>query len=81
MYRCDARGLSPPLVTGLVTGNGLAFSPDGHTLYLSDSHPSVQRVWAFDLDAGGAPSNRREFIDMNAHPGRPDGAAVDPEGG
>ncbi len=81
LYRCDAHGLSAPLVTGLVTGNGLAFSPDGCTMYLSDSHPSVQRVWTFDLDAAGVPSNRHEFIDMHAHPGRPDGAAVDTEGG
>ena len=81
LYRCDARGLSAPLVTGLVTGNGLGFSPDGHTLYLSDSHPDVQRIWSFDLDADGAPANRRVFVDMKLHPGRPDGAAVDAEGG
>jgi len=80
LFRCDARGLSAPVVNGLVTGNGLGFSADGGTMYLSDSHPSVQRVWAFDLDAAGAPSKRRDFIDMNAHPGRPDGAAVDAEG-
>ena len=80
LFRCDARGLSAPLVTGLVTGNGLGFSADGGTMFLSDSHPSVQRVWAFDVDAAGVPSKRREFIDMNPHPGRPDGAAVDAEG-
>lgn len=27
------------------------------------------------------PHARREFVDMNLHPGRPDGAAVDAEGG
>jgi sugar lactone lactonase YvrE len=81
LYRCDSRGLSAPLVTGLVTGNGLGFSPDGHTMYLSDSHPSVKRIWAFDLAADGTPSKRREFADMNRHSGRPDGAAVDAEGG
>lgn len=80
LWRLDARGLVP-MVDGLVTGNGLAFSPDGRTLYLSDSHPSVQRIWAFDLDAEGNLSNRREFVDMNDHPGRPDGAAVDADGG
>jgi sugar lactone lactonase YvrE len=37
----------------LATGNGLAFSADGRTLYLSDSHPSVQKIWAFDLAADG----------------------------
>lgn len=80
LYRYDRRGLVP-MVDGLITGNGLAFSPDGRTLYLSDSHPSVRRVWAFDLDAEGNLANRREFIDMNQHPGRPDGAAVDVHGG
>ncbi len=79
LYRYDARGLVP-MLEGLITGNGLGFSPDGRTLYLSDSHPTVQRVWAFDLDAQGNLSNRREFIDMNQHPGRPDGAAVDEDG-
>ncbi|MDN5510395.1 MAG: SMP-30/gluconolactonase/LRE family protein, partial [Pseudomonas sp.] len=45
-------------------------------------HPKVQKVWAFDYDIEtGTPSNRRLFIDMNDFPGRPDGAAVDAEGG
>jgi sugar lactone lactonase YvrE len=69
------------LVAGMVVPNGLAFSPDGCTMYLSDSHPSVQTVWAFDYDtATGTPSNRRVFVDMNPLPGRPDGAAVDADG-
>ena len=70
-----------PLVDGLIVPNGLAFSPDGRTMYLSDSHPSVQRIWAFDYDtATGRPANRRLFVDMTALPGRPDGAAVDEDG-
>ncbi|MGE3346524.1 MAG: SMP-30/gluconolactonase/LRE family protein [Ramlibacter sp.] len=81
LYRHDAQGLVPVL-GGLVTPNGLAFSPDGRTMYLSDSHPSVQKVWAFDYDtATGTPTNRRVLVDMTAHPGRPDGAAVDEDGG
>ena len=28
----------------------LAFSPDGTRMYLSDSHPDVQRIWQFDYD-------------------------------
>jgi sugar lactone lactonase YvrE len=44
------RGLSGPVVSGLLTQNGLAFSPDGRTMYLSDSHPARQQVWAFDYD-------------------------------
>jgi len=80
LFRFDHGTLSAPLVTGLVTQNGLAFSPDGRTAYLSDSHLSVRLVWAFDLSADGTLSNRREFIDMNRYAGRPDGAAVDADG-
>ena len=69
------------LLDGFITPNGMAFSPDGRTMYLSDSHPSVQCVWAFDYDIDrGTPSNRRLFIDMNPLPGRPDGAAIDEDG-
>jgi sugar lactone lactonase YvrE len=67
--------------TGFLTPNGMAFSPDGRTMYLSDSHPHSQQVWAFDYDAAtGTPRNRRLFIDMRPVPGRPDGAAVDADG-
>jgi sugar lactone lactonase YvrE len=69
------------LLDGFITPNGMAFSPDGRTMYLSDSHPSVQSVWAFDYDIeSGTPSKRRLFIDMNPLPGRPDGAAMDEDG-
>ena len=74
-------GLSRPFVNDLLTQNGLAWSPDGDLMYLSDSHPKSQLIWVFDYDvATGTPSNRRVFVDMNQHPGRPDGAAVDADG-
>ena len=81
LYRCDAQGLAHTGLQGLATGNGLGFSPDGRVMYLSDSHPSVQQVWAFDLGDDGVPRGRRLFIDFTQHPGRPDGAAVDADGG
>ena len=81
VYRYDPSGSLTSLLDGLITPNGMAFSPDGQTMYLSDSHPSVQLIWAFDYDtATGTPSNRRVFVDMNPLPGRPDGAAVDANG-
>ncbi|WP_419793688.1 SMP-30/gluconolactonase/LRE family protein [Pseudomonas palleroniana] len=81
LYRFAAGATPQAQLSGFITLNGLAFSPDGRTMYVSDSHPSVQQVWAFDYDLeSGTPSNRRVFIDMHAHPGRPDGAAVDADG-
>jgi sugar lactone lactonase YvrE len=81
VYFFDTNGLSAAKVEGLITPNGMAFSPDGATYYLSDSHPTVQKIWAFDFNsATGAIANGREFVDMTAHPGRPDGAAVDVDG-
>lgn len=85
LYRLDAdaarRGRVDAVIDDLIVPNGLAFSPDGKTMYLSDSHASRQMVWAFDYDVdSGTPHNRRVFIGMNAHPGRPDGAAVDADG-
>lgn len=82
LYRHDKDSTAPSLqLEDLIVPNGLAFSPDGRTMYLSDSHPSVQTIWAFDFDtATGTPSRRRVFVDMNPLPGRPDGAAVDADG-
>jgi sugar lactone lactonase YvrE len=82
LYRYDAvEGMSAPVVRNLVTQNGLAWSPDGTTMYLSDSHATRQVIWAFDYDpATGTPSGQRVFVDMTLHPGRPDGAAIDIDG-
>lgn len=83
LYRFSAGDTTlAPQLTDFIVPNGLAFSPDGRTMYLSDSHPSVQAVWAFDYDIDhGTPHRRRLFVDMTALPGRPDGAAVDVDGG
>lgn len=80
-YRLDEHGLSRPQLDGQYTTNGSAFSPDGLTFYRSDSHPSVQRVWAHDYDPdAGIIGPARTFIERLPVPGRPDGAAVDAEG-
>ena len=83
LYRYSA-GQSETLsaqLTDFIVPNGLAFSPDGKIMYLSDSHPSVQKIWAFDYDIdSGTPHNRRLFVDMNNYLGRPDGAAIDADG-
>jgi len=78
IYCLDERGLQGPVLQGYITPNGMAFSPDGTTAYLSDSHPSRQKIWKHTFDAAtGAWGPQVDWVDMQALPGRPDGAAVD----
>jgi sugar lactone lactonase YvrE len=81
LYRFDRRG-AEKLSEGFMTSNGLAFSPDGRTLYFSDTPRFV--IYRFDYDPDtGAATNRRVFTRIEptaTDRGRPDGAAVDMEG-
>ena len=80
LHRLDPDGTCTRLADGYMVSNGLAWSPDGRTLYHSDSRASV--IWAWDYDpATGAIANRREFARPTPEQGRPDGAAMDAEGG
>ncbi len=74
---------------GATTGNGLAFSPDGRTLYWADTPGHVIRAWDCDPAEGtlSAPREWHRFppkpaagSDLAGYGGRPDGAAVDVEG-
>jgi sugar lactone lactonase YvrE len=58
--------------------NGPAFSPDGRTMYHSDS--ARQLIYAFDLDETGAASSKRQFARFGEGEGYPDGMTVDSEG-
>lgn len=80
LYRVDPDGSVRRVETGLTVSNGLGWSPDGGTMYLTDS--PAQRIYAydFDLDAGTI-SARRVFADLRGEDGFPDGLAVDAEGG
>jgi sugar lactone lactonase YvrE len=81
LYCLDERGLTGPYVSDLYTPNGLAFSPDGSTMYFSDSHPKAQKIWRCDIDLQtGLLGERSLFVDMTDLPGRPDGAAMDTQG-
>lgn len=81
IYCLDSQGLRGPVLDGYITPNGMAFSPDGTTAYLSDSHPSVQKIWQHTFDgATGTWGPQTAWVDMQPLPGRPDGAAVDAEG-
>lgn len=87
LYRWDGQRLQQQ-AAGISASNGLAWSPDGRTLYWADTHQ--HRVFAFDFDATeGTLSRQRVFAefprkqpgqDLATYAGRPDGAAVDAEG-
>ena len=63
--------------------NGLAFSPDGRVLYVSDTSRAEREdgthgIYAFDVEDGKVLRNRRLFREME--PGIPDGFCVDDRG-
>ena len=60
--------------------NGMAWSADGRTFFLS--HSNSGRIIAFDYDPdGGRIANRRTFATIPSEDGIPDGAAIDLDGG
>ena len=80
-YRCDPDGRVTAHFDKLFTTNGSAFSPDGRTMYFSDSNPDVRTIWACDYDPDtGTPTGRRVFFDTGQVAGRPDGGTVDADG-
>ena len=77
------------IAADITVSNGLAWSADARTMYWADT--AAHAVYAFDFDAAaGSLSRRRVFAQFPAkvpgqaladYGGRPDGAAVDSQGG
>lgn len=100
LFAIDARGCragQAPVVQRMagdaLTGNGLAWSPDGTTLYWADTSSNLVHAWDWDA-ATNKLSTHRHFLQCPPKPagwvfdlpvtpqqprygGRPDGAAVD----
>jgi len=64
---------------GVVISNGLAFSPDGRTMYHADSIARVVYRFEYDLGSGRA-SGREVWFRCPDGLGDPDGASVDRHG-
>jgi sugar lactone lactonase YvrE len=87
LYRW-AGGRLQRMAGDVTVSNGLGFSPDGCTMYWSDT--ASHRIFALDFDGSdGSLSRQRVFAefplkaagqDLASYGGRPDGAAVDAEG-
>jgi D-xylonolactonase len=78
LYRIDPDLSWTRIDDGYRVCNGPAFSPDGRTMYHTDSARQV--VYAFDLDEAGQAANRRDFAHFARDEGYPDGMTVDSEG-
>jgi gluconolactonase len=74
-------GKLTPVITDMTAPNGIAFSPDEKTLYVSNSMPKMY-VRAYDVGAGGKLSNPRTLISYPPpNPADvPDGMKVDSKG-
>ena len=80
LYRYDRHGLER-ITGGLLTSNGVAFSPDGRRLYHADTLRYTLYTYDYAPETGEA-SNRRVFarFGSDTDKGRPDGGAVDVDG-
>jgi gluconolactonase len=75
VFYANPQGVVSQYGDGLAGANGIILSPDEKTLYVS-AGPIVA---AFDVRAGGALTNQREFAKLRGGQGG-DGAAVDSQG-
>ncbi len=73
VYYISPDGELRRVIDHLTRPNGIMLSRDGETLYVAD--PGEGRTWAYDVDAGGAPTNRRLFAESGS-----DGMTIDSEG-
>lgn len=81
LYRCDAGGEVTNHGGHFLTQNGLAWSPDGREMYVSDSHVTAPRIIRYRFDPErGTLSDGALFADHHVLQGRPDGAAMDVDG-
>jgi len=79
IYRLDPDLSLHQIDEGYAVSNGIGFSPDGRTLYVSDSFNNKIVVMDYDTETGTA-SNRRTFADVPSEEGLPDGLIVDTDG-
>jgi sugar lactone lactonase YvrE len=79
LYRLELDGTCTTVLTGLTISNGIGWSPDGNTMYLSDSGTAT--IDAFDFDPANGDLSRRRTIVRSTEPGvAGDGLTVDDGG-
>lgn len=81
LYCLDPDGTVRKLDSTITCSNGPCFSPDGTTLYFTDT--TRYAIWSYNYDPDtGAVSDRQVFADLSelGLVGAPDGCTVDSEG-
>ena len=86
---CLREGVFVPMKDGITTSNGLGWSPDGRSMYWADT--KAHEIYRLAFDAASGELGEREVFarfaprgadqPLETYGGRPDGAAVDVEGG
>ena len=79
LIRVDPHHVATEVLRDIMISNGLAWSPDGRTMYHADTPAHVVRAYDYDA-ATGTPSRPRVFAQWTGETDRPDGAAVDSDG-
>lgn len=71
-----------PIIENLDRPNGIALSPDGTVLYVSNSAETRKLILRYDVEPDGTVSGERVFADLTSapEPGVPDGMCVDSRG-
>lgn len=82
IYRLSPDGRLRLLSSELKGPNGIAFSPDEQTLYVTNWDEKRKIVMAWDVQADGSLARGRTFADMTAAPGEEalDGLKIDRDG-
>lgn len=79
LYRLEPDATCCAVLTEVTISNGLAWAPDGRTMYYIDS--ATGGIDAFDyVPDTGAIGRRRRFVDIAPADGIPDGLTIDAEG-
>jgi sugar lactone lactonase YvrE len=78
LYRFDPGGSVRVILSNVTVSNGLEWSPDGSLAYYNDT--DTYRIDVFDYAFESGLTGRRPFVEM-PEGGRPDGLAVDSQGG
>lgn len=79
LYRYDPDGSLHKMESDLTISNGLGWSPDEQTFYLTDTPNQIIYAYDFDLKRGTI-ANRRILIDLREESFFPDGMTIDRDG-